>query len=89
MADNITEVLGSGVLSFMLDNLRPFTNYSCHISASTVAGAGMFSDEVTAETDESGERGREVGRGVNERGVGGRGKGGGREQGRESALLSI
>ena len=59
MANNFTEVLENDARSFTLGGLRPFTNYSCHISASTVAGPGPFSDMVTAETDESGERGSE------------------------------
>lgn len=35
-------------------SLVPYTEYSCYASASTSAGEGNFTDELTARTDESG-----------------------------------
>ena len=37
-------------------NLIPYTVYSCFASASTSAGEGNFTSEISARTDESGER---------------------------------
>ena len=37
-------------------NLIPYTIYSCFASASTSAGEGNFTSEISARTDESGER---------------------------------
>ena len=39
--------------STTLMDLLPFTNYTCSISASTGAGEGVRSDEVSATTDET------------------------------------
>lgn len=36
-------------------DLVPYTVYSCYASASTSAGEGNFTFELTARTDESGE----------------------------------
>ena len=52
-APSFTEVVGN-VTSFVLDRLNPFTNYSCNVSATTVAGEGRSSGIVTAQTDEDG-----------------------------------
>ena len=49
----LTEVIGND-FSLTLSNLTPFTNYSCNVSASTVAGQGLPSVADTAQTDESG-----------------------------------
>ena len=35
-------------------NLVPYTVYSCYASASTSAGEGNFTSQLTARTDESG-----------------------------------
>ena len=48
-----TEVIGND-FSLTLSDLTPFTNYSCNVSASTVAGQGPPSMADTAQTDESG-----------------------------------
>ena len=37
-----------------LENLTPFTNYTCTISAATGVGSGNLSEPQTASTDEDG-----------------------------------
>ena len=42
------------VLSFIVESLSPYTNYSCNVSASTGAGEGPATKYSMARTDESG-----------------------------------
>ena len=46
----------SSLRAATLENLLPFTNYTCAISASTDAGSGEYSDSQTARTDEDGKQ---------------------------------
>ena len=48
-----THSIGGGTTGRVLMGLLPFTNYTCSISASTSAGEGERSTEVTTATDES------------------------------------
>ena len=49
-----TTVSSGNVLSFIVESLRPYTNYSCNVSASTEAGEGPATENLIARTDESG-----------------------------------
>ena len=51
--DSFTDVAGN-MLSFILDNLRPYTSYSCNVSATTGGGEGPATEMMTAQTDEAG-----------------------------------
>ena len=46
----------SSLRAATLENLLPFTNYTCVISASMVAGLGEYSDSQTARTDKDGKQ---------------------------------
>lgn len=46
--------VGGTVTNATLENLLPFTSYTCTISARTGAGPGSLSDPQTASTDEDG-----------------------------------
>ena len=48
-----TTVTGN-VLLFILDDLIPYTNYTCSVSATTGGGEGPATDMMTAQTDEAG-----------------------------------
>ena len=43
-------------MSFVVDELSPFTNYNCSVSANTSVGEGPYSDPMTAQTDQDSKR---------------------------------
>ena len=55
ISDYAISVVTKGTeLKAFVENLTPFTNYKCFITANTSAGEGSSSRIVTATTDESG-----------------------------------
>ena len=55
ISDYAISVVTKGTeLKAFVENLTPFTNYGCFITANTSAGEGSSSRIVTATTDESG-----------------------------------
>ena len=53
---NITvSITDTMMMSTLLDNLVPFTNYTCEVSATTDAGMGVPSNPSTVPTDQDGE----------------------------------
>ena len=52
--ESFTNLISGNVSSFMLDNLRPYTTYSCNVSATTGDGEGPATEVMTAQTDEAG-----------------------------------
>ena len=55
ISDYAISVVTKGTeLKAFVENLTPFTNYECFITANTSAGEGSSSRIVTATTDESG-----------------------------------
>ena len=54
ISDYVISVVTKGTeLKAFVENLTPFTNYECFITANTSAGEGSSSRIVTATTDES------------------------------------
>ena len=49
-----TVTVPSNETEVTFQNLVPYTVYSCYASASTSAGEGNFTSQLTARTDESG-----------------------------------
>ena len=50
----ITFSVAGSVLSHLLMDLKPFTNYTCEVRANTSAGDGNSSNAETERTDEDG-----------------------------------